>query len=164
MTWDALGAVGSGVGGSDEDGPARFDVRAVVSGPARLRLVVTDAVGVTLTERDLGVVERGLQMTVWDARDDAGTPLPPGTYRVALLGSGVEGTSAGSATTVELEVPAATPDTSTEQEDEVATGTPDGDAEDARSRIDARIGASLVAGVLLLMLVSVALSRMRRRR
>ncbi len=159
-----LGAVGSGVGGSDEDGPARFDVRAVVSGPARLRLVVTDAVGVTLTERDLGVVERGLQMTVWDARDDAGTPLPPGTYRVALLGSGVEGTSAGSATTVELEVPAATPDTSTEQEDEVATGTPDGDAEDARSRIDARIGASLVAGVLLLMLVSVALSRMRRRR
>jgi SpoIID/LytB domain protein len=159
-----LGAVGSGVGGSDEDGPARFDVRAVVSGPARLRLVVTDAGGVTLTERDLGVVERGLQMTVWDARDDAGTPLPPGTYRVALLGSGVEGTSAGSATTVELEVPAATPDTSTEQEDEVATGTPDGDAEDARSRIDARIGASLVAGVLLLMLVSVALSRMRRRR
>ena len=146
-----------------DDEVARFDVRAVVSGPALLRLVVTDASGVTVTERDLGIAERGLQLTVWDARDDAGAPLPPGTYRVALVGTGVEGTSAGSASAVELTSPEST---ATEP------ATDDGDAAEAavgadlqgRTGIEGRVGAGLVAGVLLLMLVSVALSRVRRRR
>ena len=152
---------------SADDEVARFDVRAVVSGPALLRLVVTDASGATVAQRDLGVAERGLQLTVWDARDDEGSPLPPGSYRVALIGTGVEGTTAGSASTVELSVPGPPASAAEEDgvaDDEVVPAAPDGSVLSGLNGRAGRLGAGLVAGVLLMMLVSVARSRMRRRR
>jgi SpoIID/LytB domain protein len=153
--------------GAEDAVPARFDVRAVVSGPALLRLVVTDASGTTLTERDLGVAERGLQRTVWEARDGAGAPLPAGTYRVALLGTDVTGAPAGSAETVVLvEAPASEPlpEGAPGASDADVTPPTDGGTVAGRTGIDGRIGAGLIAGALLLMLVSVAVSRLRTRR
>jgi SpoIID/LytB domain protein len=155
-----------------DDEPAIFDVRAVLSGPTLLRLVVTGPDGEELLERDLGVLERGLHVTSWQAVDASGAPLPAGSYTVALLGSDAEGTSAGSATTVELV--AATeagtdPVPGTDATDAVADAdaVTDGDPAAATSmqRItDAGLGAGLVVAVLLVMLASVTRSRLRRRR
>jgi SpoIID/LytB domain protein len=158
---------------------ARFDVRTVISGPVRLQLAVSDADGVPLYERDLGLAERGLYVTSWQAVDAQGAPLAPGGYRVALIGTDVDGVRAGSAATIELvAAPLETSDAPGTSGEGPTDGAPDSggasaDADggpttavgDLLARIGlGGLGVGLVAAALLLMLATVAGSRLRRRR
>jgi SpoIID/LytB domain protein len=141
--------------------PAGFDVRTVVSTPVRLRLVVTDADGASVEERDLGVAERGLQVHGWTAADTDGVPLPAGRYLVTLTGTDVTGATAGTAALVELADVAADRDAASDGSDTSA------DDEAAAGAMPLEVTSVVVVGgavVALVVLVTPVVLRSRRRR
>jgi SpoIID/LytB domain protein len=81
------------------DGEA-VTVEAEVNKHVVLRLEVADEAGRSVAVRHLGVAEPGLHAATWRLTDDAGDPVPAGTYRLVLTGEDGGGRSAGTPTEV----------------------------------------------------------------
>ena len=78
-------------------------VEAEVNRHALLRLeVVAVPDGTTVRTRHLGVADPGLHAATWRFEDDAGQPVPPGRYRLALMGRDGRGGASGSGVEVEV--------------------------------------------------------------
>lgn len=62
---------------------------------ASLTAVITDGNGKVVRTLKLGGHAAGTAAITWDGRDDAGTPLPGGTYKVAVTASDTTGAGVG---------------------------------------------------------------------
>jgi SpoIID/LytB domain protein len=83
--------------------PRSIGVEATTAVPGRLTLRVEDADGQVVLEDDLGSAGVGRQIAVWDGTDADGTEVAPGVYRVALIVTAADGSSAGHALPVTVE-------------------------------------------------------------
>lgn len=77
-------------------------VEAEVDAHALLRLEVRDGGDELVRTHHLGVVEPGIHTARWRITDDDGAVVPPGRYRVALIGEDAAGARAGVPVEVEL--------------------------------------------------------------
>jgi SpoIID/LytB domain protein len=77
-------------------------VETVVNKTSELALEVTATDGRELLRRPLGVVEPGPQTATWDLEDADGRPVPPGEYRVRLVATDEDDTSAGEPAAIEV--------------------------------------------------------------
>jgi SpoIID/LytB domain protein len=146
--------------------PARFEVQSLVSGPSLIALEVSGPDGAPMLTRELGLAEQGPFVTTWSALDDDGAPLAPGSYRVTIAATDVAGVRAEGVTIVELAAPA--PSGPAEPVAPAPDVQPAEDAARAQGEDgwltsigSAGPGAGLIATALLLMLATVAGSRLR---
>ncbi len=73
--------------------PAALQAR--LEAPARLTAIVQDASGKTVRTIPLGRREAGAVDLAWDGLDDAGNPLPAGSYKVVLAAVDDAGAAVG---------------------------------------------------------------------
>src|SRR5439155_26566316 len=84
VTFQSASVTLSGGGGGAVD--------ASLAGPAsNVTAVVTDKNGKVVRTMQLGPQAGGQLAVAWDGRDDGGTPLPDGTYSVAVTASDKSG-------------------------------------------------------------------------
>jgi len=65
------------------EGPAKLGVE-LSSAADRAALVISDAAGVPVRTLDAGKLPAGVSTFEWDGRNDAGTRLPAGEYRLRV--------------------------------------------------------------------------------
>ncbi len=80
-------------------------VEAEVNKPVTLRLVVSDADGEQVLDRDLGVGDPGRHVATWRFADADRQTVDDGTYLVAILAEDADGAVDGAPAEVEVELP-----------------------------------------------------------
>lgn len=68
-------------------GSVTFPVN-VTGGTSGGQIEIVDAIGHRVRSLDLGALSAGLQLIIWDGKNDAGRTLAPGVYRARLTGQG----------------------------------------------------------------------------
>jgi stage II sporulation protein D len=86
-----------------DDATDAVAVETEVNKPVLLRLVVADAQGETVIDRELGVVGAGDHAATWRYENADGEAVPAGRYAVALMGEDATGATAGEAHEVTVE-------------------------------------------------------------
>jgi SpoIID/LytB domain protein len=93
----------------DADAPSQPNsvaVRFAAGAPGVVRLEVAAADGTVVRTTELGTTDAGVRGATWDLTDDAGEPVPSGTYAVQLELVAADGSTAGAALPLEVERPA----------------------------------------------------------